>query len=501
MTHGFLFKVNTIRLWINHKNISVRESMTESEAYPMNALTFTIFGGTGDLTYRKLLPALYNLSVSQQLIQFRIVVIGRRNYSHDDYCMIAQKWIKEFSRMPYTKQAFDDFCKQLDYYQMDFTDECAYQKLDTFYQEQSMSNHIFYFAVAPRFFEIIAKGLTHVRHAAQGRVVIEKPFGKDLTSARQLNEQLEAFFGLEHIYHIDHYLGKEMVRNIQAIRFLNPIFSNLWNHEFIEHIQISAMEKVGVETRGSYYDKSGALKDMVQNHLFQILSIVAMEPMQNYTREEMHRCQLTALKQLRKAEKLDLKDTLVLGQYAGYRDENDVDQTSDTETYAALKLYIDNERWQGMPFYIRTGKKLSRREMEITITFKQPYPNAAANILMIKIQPTEGVYVRFNSKKPGNSEDIVPVSMDFCQSCQEVNRINTPEAYERLLMAVAEGDASWFSQWDQIETSWAYIDQIKELAIKHKVPIAFYAAGSDGPAEADALLSRQNHEWMSSETY
>lgn len=467
----------------------------------MNALTFTIFGGTGDLTYRKLLPALYNLSVSQQLIQFRIVVIGRRNYSHDDYCMIAQKWIKEFSRMPYTKQAFDDFCKQLDYHQMDFTDEYAYQKLDTFYQQQSMSNHIFYFAVAPRFFEIIAKGLTHVRHAAQGRVVIEKPFGKDLTSARQLNEQLEAFFGLEHIYHIDHYLGKEMVRNIQAIRFLNPIFSNLWNHEFIEHIQISAMEKVGVETRGSYYDKSGALKDMVQNHLFQILSIVAMEPMQNYTREEMHRCQLTALKQLRKAEKLDLKDTLVLGQYAGYRDENDVDQTSDTETYAALKLYIDNERWQGMPFYIRTGKKLSRREMEIIITFKQPYPNAAANILMIKIQPTEGVYVRFNSKKPGNSEDIVPVSMDFCQSCQEVNRINTPEAYERLLMAVAEGDASWFSQWDQIETSWAYIDQIKELAIKHKVPIAFYAAGSDGPAEADTLLSRQNHEWMSGETY
>lgn len=467
----------------------------------MNELTFTIFGGTGDLTYRKLLPALYNLFVSKQLTQFRIVVIGRRDYMHDEYCMIVEKWIKQFTRLPYSEDAFIDFCKLLNYYEMDFTDVTAYQMLNDFYCTHNMNHHIFYFAVAPRFFEIIAKGLTHVNHAQEGCVVIEKPFGKDLYSARKLNKQLEAFFDSEHIYHIDHYLGKEMVRNIQTIRFLNPIFSNIWNHEFIEHIQISAMEKVGVETRGSYYDKSGALKDMVQNHLFQILSIVAMEPMQNYTREEMHRCQLTALKQLRKAEKLDLKDTLVLGQYVGYRDENDVDQTSDTETYAALKLYIDNERWQGMPFYIRTGKKLSRREMEIIITFKQPYPNAAANILMIKIQPTEGVYVRFNSKKPGNSEDIVPVSMDFCQSCQEVNRINTPEAYERLLMAVAEGDASWFSQWDQIETSWAYIDQIKELAIKHKVPIAFYAAGSDGPAEADALLSRQNHEWMSGEAY
>lgn len=465
----------------------------------MNDYTFTIFGGTGDLTYRKLLPALYNLFVSKQLDPFRIVVIGRRNYSHEDYCMIAQKWIKQFTRIPYDEEAFTKFCDLLDYYQMDFTNETAYTGLCDFYMQRNMVKHIFYFAVAPRFFELIAKGLTHVTHADQGRVVIEKPFGKDLASARLLNEQLEAFFDPKQIYHIDHYLGKEMVRNIQAIRFLNPIFTNIWNHESIEHIQISALEKVGVETRGSYYDKSGALKDMVQNHLFQILSIVAMEPMQNNTREEMHRCQLEALKHLRNVEELDLKDTLVLGQYVGYLDEKDVDQDSHTETYAALKLFIDNERWQNTPFYIRTGKKLNHREMEIVITFKQPYPNADANILMIKIQPTEGVYVRFNIKKPGNSEEIIPASMDFCQSCQEINRINTPEAYERLLRAVAEGDASWFSKWDQIETSWEYIDQLKARAVAEQLPIAAYHTDTQGPSEADELLASHGHAWMLSE--
>ena len=324
-------------------------------------------------------------------------------------------------------------------------------------------------------------------------------FGKDLASARELNAQLEAFFAPDQIYHIDHYLGKEMVRNIQTIRFMNPIFANIWNHDYIENIQISAMEEVGVETRGSYYDQSGALKDMVQNHLFQILSIVAMEPMRDNSREEMHRCQLDALKHLRKVSALKLEDTLILAQYDGYLKEKDVAADSKTETYAALRLFIDNERWQGTPFYLRTGKKLDRREMEIIITFKRPLPTADPNILIIKIQPTEGVYVRFNIKKPGNSEEIVPASMDFCQSCQEINRINTPEAYERLLMAVALGDASWFSQWDQIETSWEYVDQLKQRAVNEFLPIHVYQPGSEGPDEAAALLAKQGHEWFNQE--
>lgn len=470
------------------------EALTKNHSY-----TFTIFGGTGDLTYRKLLPALYNLFVSKQLIAFQIVIIGRRNYQHDEYCGIANGWIRQFVRLPYNDDSFREFCKHLYYYQMDFTQEAAYADLHAFYSAHNMHEHIFYFAVAPRFFELIAKGLTHVPDARQGRVVIEKPFGKDLASARELNAQLEAFFAPDQIYHIDHYLGKEMVRNIQTIRFMNPIFANIWNHDYIENIQISAMEEVGVETRGSYYDQSGALKDMVQNHLFQILSIVAMEPMRDNSREEMHRCQLDALKHLRKASALKLEDTLILAQYDGYLKEKDVAADSKTETYAALRLFIDNERWQGTPFYIRTGKKLDRREMEIIITFKRPLPTADPNILIIKIQPTEGVYVRFNIKKPGNSEEIVPASMDFCQSCQEINRINTPEAYERLLMAVALGDASWFSQWDQIETSWEYVDQLKQRAVNEFLPIHVYQPGSEGPDEAAALLAKQGHEWFNQE--
>lgn len=460
------------------------------------AFTFTIFGGTGDLTYRKLLPALYNLFVTQQISAFRIVIIGRRNYNHEEYCAIAKEWIKQFVRLPYNEEVFEAFCKQLFYYQLEITDETAYAKLSSFYLEHGMNHHIFYFAVAPRFFTLIAQGLTHVPNAHQGKVVIEKPFGEDLAAARQLNAQLEAFFAPQQIYHIDHYLGKEMVRNIQTIRFTNPIFENIWNYQFIENVQISAMEEVGVETRGSYYDNSGALKDMVQNHLFQILSIVAMEKMQENTREEMHRCQLEALKQLRKVETLDLQDTLVLGQYEGYQNEKDVDPNSKTETYAALRLFIDNERWQGTPFYIRTGKKLNHREMEIAITFKRLMPEVDPNILIIKIQPTEGVYISFNIKKPGNSEEIIPVSMDFCQSCQDIFRINTPEAYERLLMAVAQGDTSWFSQWDQIETSWEYIDQLKQRAANEHLASYVYQPKTSGPKQAEQLLAQHGHEWF-----
>lgn len=465
----------------------------------MNEWTFTIFGGTGDLTYRKLLPALYNLYVSGQCKTFRIVIIGRRSYDHDSYCTIIKEWIKQFVRMPYCDEAFEEFSAKLYYHQMDFTKEDTYQELDNFYRTHQMQHHIFYFAVAPRFFEAIANGLQYVSNAQKGRVVIEKPFGEDLISAEKLNERLEAFFSPHHIYHIDHYLGKEMVRNIQTIRFLNPIFANIWNHDHIEHVQISAMEEVGVETRGSYYDQSGALKDMVQNHLFQILSIIAMEPMNSYTREDMHQKQLEALRALRDPKELSMQDTLVLGQYDGYQKEDQVAFDSETETYAALRLFIDNERWKGTPFYIRTGKKLNQREMEVVITFKAPYPGIDPNILIIKIQPTEGVYVRFNIKKPGNSEDIVPVSMDFCQSCLDINRINTPEAYERLLMAVIQEDLSWFSKWDQIEISWNYIDQLKRRAREEHLPIALYPSNSCGPQEAEDLLKQHGHEWQCNE--
>ena len=454
-------------------------------------VTFTIFGGTGDLAYRKLLPAFYNLYANQAFQHAKIVVLGRRPYDHEQYCTIIKDWVMQFARLPYRETLFQSFCEKISYVCMDFTKEEAYDTLAAFYKQHQDTQHIFYFAVAPRFFSTIAQGLLRVPHAKQGRVVIEKPFGEDRKSAKRLNEQLESFFKASHIYHIDHYLGKEMVRNIQTIRFLNPLFANVWNHECIAHVQISAMEEVGVETHGTYYDQSGALKDMVQNHLFQILSILAMEPLEAFTQEDLHEKQLTLLQQLRPVDQLNIQDTMVLGQYFGYQKEAHVAHDSTTETFAALRLYIDNERWQNTPFLIRTGKKLNKREMEVVITFKAPFPNVEPNVLIIKIQPTEGVYVRFNIKKPGNSEEILPVSMDFCQSCSDIHRINTPEAYERLLQAVWHADTSWFSSWDQIETSWAYVDALKERYENAQLPVYIYPSGSEGPQASYELFTMQ----------
>lgn len=450
-------------------------------------LVFTIFGGTGDLTFRKLLPALYNIEASEDKeLCTKVLVIGRRDYSSETYREMAGEWVEKFSRLRFKEETYQKLAEHIIYYRMDFTDEDAYRELDIFYREMGAEQHIFYFAVAPRFFCTIVNGLKKVTGASGGKVVIEKPFGESLSAAASLNETMESFFKPDHIYRIDHYLGKEMVRNIQIIRFANPIFSNVWDAEHIECIRISAMEEVGVETRGGYYDHSGALKDMVQNHLFQILTIVAMEQPQSLAVEDMHREQIKVLKALRIPD--DISTSMVLGQYNGYRGEPAVNENSTTETYAALKLMVDNDRWRGMPFYVLTGKKLGKREMEVSVVFKSPVAGVEKDILNIKIQPTEGVYLQFNIKKPGETEEIIQAKMDFCQSCSYVNRMNTPEAYERLLGACMRGERSWFSQWDQVETSWRYVDEVREMYRKKGLPTYIYEQGSDGPEEAEALL-------------
>lgn len=461
-----------------------------------NQLAFTIFGGTGDLTFRKLLPALYNMSISGSTeANGQIIIIGRRSYTTEEYRQIMQDWVKKFARLPYRDEDFDRLAARLTYYQMDFSKLEAYADLNDYYAKQNIREHIFYFAVAPRFFSVIAEGLTIVRDAQNGKIILEKPFGENLEAAKQLNRQLEKFFSAEHIYRIDHYLGKEMVRNIQAIRFTNSIFSNLWNSKYIESVQISAFEDIGVESRGGYYDASGALKDMVQNHLLQILSIVAMEFPEKSFDSGMHEAQLRVLRALRPVK--DVQDALILGQYEGYRQEVAVAPDSTTETYAALRLFIDNERWWGTPFYIRTGKKLKHREMEIAVVFRRSFLEAEQNILIIKIQPTEGVYLQFNIKTPGNTDEISQAKMDFCQNCSYVNRINTPEAYERLIGACIRGERAWFSQWDQIETSWAYIEELRKCYQEEKLPVFAYAPGKSGPTEADELLHRFGHQWIS----
>ncbi|MEG0076222.1 glucose-6-phosphate dehydrogenase [Anaerorhabdus sp.] len=457
-----------------------------------------IFGGTGDLTYRKLIPALYNLFSTNKLDNNeKIIAIGRRDYSQEMYHDIIREWVKQFSRIKYEEEVFNAFLLHVCYYEMDFTNLDEYEALASYFREKEIENPIFYYAVAPQFFGVITDGIHSIKECCKGRIILEKPFGNSLDEANRLSHKLEESFGSENIYRIDHYLGKEMIRNIETIRFDNPIFANNWNYEGIENIQIQALEEVGVETRGAYYDHAGALKDMVQNHLMQILTLIAME--KPTPEHNIHIQQVEVLKALRPVERLIVEESLVLGQYDGYLQEDKVEPNSKTETYAALKLFVENKRWKEVPFYIKTGKKTGTREMSVIITFKKTNPDVDANILTIKIQPLEGISLKFNMKEPGDSDSIIQTEMDFCQSCIARNRINTPEAYERLLLLCMQGDQSWFSKWDQIYLSWKYIEDLKLEYRKLQLPIYTYEQNSEGPKEVDQILNDESHVWAQSQ--
>ncbi|BDR64845.1 glucose-6-phosphate dehydrogenase [Clostridium tetani] len=469
----------------------------------MKNKAITIFGGTGDLAYRKLFPALYNLYMLGSINdEYSIIGIGRRDYTKEDYLIYIKAGVKKFARINYSDDKFDKFSKIITYYKMDIQKEEEYKGLIKYYKDKDIiKNHIYYYAVAPRFFISITKGLKNNKcHLEDAKVIIEKPFGEDLESATYLNEQLSFVFKDKNIYHIDHYLGKEMIQNIINIRFANAIFKGIWNKDFIENIQINAFESIGVNNRGGYYDQSGALKDMVQNHLFQLLSIVAMEEPKEFNSDFIHEAQLKVLIEMKPIEDRDIDNYLVMGQYEGYREEKDVNLKSKTETYVAMKIIIDNERWQGVPFYIRTGKKLNKRETEIIIKFKSTNKNIEGNLLIIKIQPDEGIYLKFNIKKPGTVDEIQKVSMDFCQSCILENRINTPEAYERLLKACMDSDRSLFSKWEQIVVSWKYINKVLESYRSYSNKLYRYKPETIGPKEAEELVKKDNHYWINDES-
>ena len=452
-----------------------------------NKTAITLFGGTGDLTYRKLLPALYNLNGLGKLADdFKIVVIGRREYSQADYINIVRTWVKEHARTKFDDEEFESYAKRIIYFKMNMTNEDDYAMLQEFYAREDIQNHVYYFAVAPSFFMTITNGLKKHCSENNAKVIIEKPFGEDLEKAGLLNNELEKFFNQDEIYHIDHYLGKEMIQNILSLRFKNIIFKGIWNKDFIENVQITAAETVGVGTRASYYDKSGALKDMVQNHLLQVLSLVAMEEPKGTESSRIHESQYNLLSALKPIE--DVRDSLVMGQYEGYLQEENIPADSKTETYAALKLYVDNERWQGVPFFIRTGKKMDSRETQVVVQFKA-VGDVPGNVLIIRIQPDEGVYFQFNAKKPGTEKELQQISLDFCQSCILENRINTPEAYERLLDACFKGDRSLFSQWDQIVASWTFVNDLIAKYEEQGSPLYTYEQGSKGPKEADKLVN------------
>ncbi|MGX7112342.1 glucose-6-phosphate dehydrogenase [Gemella cuniculi] len=452
-----------------------------------NRSAITLFGGTGDLTYRKLLPALYNLDVLGKLDDnFKIIVIGRRAYTPEKYIEIARDWVKEYARTKFDNEQFESYAQRIIYFKMDMTNEEEYKLLQDFYTFMKIDQHVYYYAVAPSFFITITNGLKKYCASNNAKVIIEKPFGENLEKAAILNDRLAEFFGQEEIYHIDHYLGKEMIQNILSLRFKNVIFKGIWNKDFIENIQITAAETVGVGTRASYYDKSGALKDMVQNHLLQVLSIVAMEEPTEEGSKGIHISQYNLLSAIKPIE--DVNNNLIMGQYIGYLDEANIDPDSKTETYAALKLFVDNERWENVPFFIRTGKRLGDRQTQVVVQFKA-VGDTPGNVLIIKIQPDEGVYFQFNAKKPGTEQELQPISLDFCQSCILENRINTPEAYERLLGACLVGDRSLFSQWDQIVVSWEFINNLLEKYHKQGSLLHNYEQGSMGPIEAEKFVN------------
>jgi glucose-6-phosphate 1-dehydrogenase len=343
------------------------------------------------------------------------------------------------------------------------------------------------------------------------RVVIEKPFGRDLKSAQFLNQAITGVFSEKDTYRIDHYLGKEMLQNIMVIRFANALFEPVWNNRFIDNIQISSSETVGVENRGDYYEKSGVLRDMVQNHMLQLLTLTAMEPPVNLETESIRDEKVKVLRSLQYLTPELVRENGVRGQYGpgriqnkevpGYREEKRVDPKSFTETFIAMKAQVENFRWSGVPFYIRSGKRMPAKSTEVVVQFKQvpeilffkEYGIMEPNFLVIKVQPQEGVFLSFNAKKPGTSMNIVPVQMDFCQNC--LLEHDSPEAYERLLYDVMRGESTLFTRWDEVEYSWRYVDSIAEAWENEKTDFPNYAAGTWGPQKAEELIERDNKKW------
>lgn len=486
-----------------------------------------IFGGSGDLNYRKLTPALYNLFLDNSMPEkFHIVGIARTEYDETAYKEHLLDGIINFSRRKDEDRKWTDFSKYLSYLRMDIADEKAYPKIEEIakQKEEEFGEHpviIFYMAVAPQLVPVIVKnlGALHICNDVKcTRIVVEKPFGHDLESAREMNKLLSTLFEEDQIYRIDHYLGKETVQNILALRFANALFEPIWNRNYIDYVQITSSEIVGVENRGGYYETSGALRDMVQNHILQLLCMIGMEAPVSFDANEIRNKKVDVLNAIRKIPKKEVQDYAARGQYGpgwmhgekvvGYREEKDVDPNSSTETFAAVKFYIDNWRWQNVPFYVRTGKHMHEKKTVLTIQFKPAphysFPEEAAetwrsNRLTISIQPEMDIGLRFQAKRPGQQMMLNPVDMVF--NYKEAYNGAEPEAYETLLFDVMEGDATLFMRADQVEAAWKVVMPVIEVWAERK-PMDFpnYAPDSWGPEDAEALIARDGHNWLSMPT-
>ena len=486
-----------------------------------------IFGATGDLTARKLVPALYNLAKDGQLPpHFACVGFARRDKSHEIFRNEMRDAVEKFSRIkPIDPNLWQTFSEQLFYHRSEFDWEEGYDTLNTFLKQLdeqfgTKGNRVYYLSTLPSFFaDIVGKlnrhGLIYENnHSVDkwSRIIIEKPFGHDLQSALALHKDISQYLDESQVYRIDHYLGKETVQNLLVFRFSNPIFESVWNNRHIDHVQITVSEDIGIGTRGNFFEEAGILRDVVQNHLMQLLSLVAMEPPTSLKADAVRDEKVKVMESLRPFPLGKFDEFVVRGQYGpgyiegeevrGYRQENNVSETSNIETYMAMEMFIDNWRWAGVPFYLRAGKRLPKRATEISITFKDApgflfqaqNKRIDSNILVIRIQPDEGISLKMNSKVPGLSSPIQPVKMNFRYS--SYFGASPPEAYERLICDCMSGDSTLFARADEVIASWRLFTPVLEYWASHS-PNNFpnYQSGTWGPQEDDALIGREGIRW------
>lgn len=479
----------------------------------MEPVTFVLFGATGDLAKRKIYPALYNLFVDGKLPEaFSLIGLGRREWTDEFFQSNVEQSLRQFSRREVQDQdLMQSFIRKFRYTVLDIGRTADYTKLLHMIEERENAlklppNRLFYLSVGPEYFTTIA---TNIEQSSLGsaagwkRLVIEKPFGHDLQSARDLNEHLSKSFTEDEIFRIDHYLGKPMVQNLEVLERANPIIQALWSNRYIANVQITASETVGVEERAGYYDHVGAVRDMFQNHMLQMLMMLAIHLPHNSSPEDVRKHKTQVMEALIPLSKSEVRANVIRGQYAsgsiggnpvqGYRSEPGIAETSMNDTYIAAKLQVDDYFWRGVPFYIRTGKRLHEKSTRIVVEFKEALnqgstaAGGAPNLLLIDINPNEGMMLQLNTKENG---ELKPVQIQLHESGKDI-----PEAYENLIHDALVGNPTFFAHWDEVELAWSWVQPILDAFQENLVPLHFYEAGSNGPAEADALLAADGYHW------
>jgi glucose-6-phosphate 1-dehydrogenase len=485
---------------------------------------FVLFGATGDLAHRKVVPALAQLWRSNLLPhEFMIVAVGRRPYTDTEFRAEMRASLDRFGRVAPEPAVLAEFLERIVYHQADFADDGAFDRLvgrlDELDREHgTRGDRLYYLATQPSAFPVVIGqlGRTGLDHEVHGggwrRIVIEKPFGRDLDTARRLNREVGRVFRESQVYRIDHYLGKETVRNLLVFRFANGIFEPIWNRRYVDHVQITVAESIGVEGRGAFYEETGATRDILQNHLMQLLALVAMEPPASFSADALRDEKVKIVRAIAPKAPREIARDVVRGQYGrgwvtatevpGYREELDVDPASETETFVAARLSVDDWRWSGVPFYLRVGKRLPKRATEIAVRFREvPLPlfretrmEPEPNLLAIRIQPDEGILLRFGAKVPGLGLDVRAVNMDFTYGSSFT--VDLPEAYETLILDALLGDASLFTRADEVEEAWRVVTPIIDAWAESRPPdFPDYAAGTWGPAAADTLIESEGRRW------